>query len=116
MATSKKNSAYSTQYKATGYAANRRRKLERLLKQQPNNKQIPAALSDIHYRRKTPKSSAWSASEKKSTALVANWADQPKTYSTDGIQAKCMFSLKARIRYKGAYLYTESKKLMGLDS
>ncbi len=39
---------------------NRKRKLLKLLKQQPNNEQITAALANIKYRRKKPKSQEWS--------------------------------------------------------
>ncbi len=40
--------------------SNRKLKLERALKRNPNNKQIEAALKDIRYRRKTPKTQVWS--------------------------------------------------------
>lgn len=57
---SKSAEMYFTKYK-TGkvYEVNRRKKLEKLLLENPNNKQIELALKDIHYRRKTPKTHPW---------------------------------------------------------
>ena len=44
------------------WETNRRRKLEKQLKLQPNNEKVKLALKDIHYRRKSPKSREWSHS------------------------------------------------------
>ena len=57
-----KTSSKSNQehYKNYRYESNRKERLERLLKQQPNNEQLKAALSNIHYRRQKPKSKQWS--------------------------------------------------------
>ncbi len=61
--TSKGQEGYYASYKSSGkHAKNRKAKLERLLKKQPNNEQIKQALKDIHYRRGTPKTSMWSHS------------------------------------------------------
>jgi hypothetical protein len=43
--------------------ANRKQKLLKLLKQQPNNEQIKDALVNIKYRRKTPKNKEWSKTD-----------------------------------------------------
>ncbi len=43
--------------------ANRKTKLLKLLRQQPNNKQIETALANIKYRRKTPKTQEWSKTD-----------------------------------------------------
>jgi hypothetical protein len=52
---SKSKQAYSTLYKSsTRWATNRKIKLTRALKQQPNNEQIKDALANIKYRRHTP--------------------------------------------------------------
>lgn len=57
---SKSAELYFTKYKtANKQAANRKRKLERLLKEQPNNEQIAIALTSIGYRRYTPKTEHW---------------------------------------------------------
>ena len=56
-------SNYFSNYKAAGkMQSNRKKKLERQLKLQPNNKNLPIALKDIRYRRATPKNPFWSAS------------------------------------------------------
>jgi len=57
----KNKSQTTTASKGPGTAeANRKRKLLKLLKQQPNNEQIKDALVNIKYRRKTPKNKEWS--------------------------------------------------------
>lgn len=43
------------------YEANKRRKLERTVKNQPNNEQAKLALKDISFRRKAPKVPQWSS-------------------------------------------------------
>ena len=59
---SKAKQAYAALYKSsTRWATNRKIKLTRLLKQQPNNEQIKDALANIKYRRHTPNSkTVWS--------------------------------------------------------
>lgn len=60
---SKSKQAYSSAYKSSSrWKANRKRKLERALKAQPNNEQIKRALLDISYRRRTPNNREWSHS------------------------------------------------------
>ena len=63
-AVSKSKQAYSALYKSsTRWATNRKIKLTRVLKQQPNNEQIKDALANIKYRRRTPTSkTVWSHS------------------------------------------------------
>jgi hypothetical protein len=50
--------------------SNRKKKLLRLQKEQPNNLQIEQALKDIHYRRGTPKVPYWSHSMITTAKLV----------------------------------------------
>jgi hypothetical protein len=59
---SKSKQAYSALYKSsTRWATNRKIKLTRVLKQQPNNEQIKDALANIKYRRHTPNAkTVWS--------------------------------------------------------
>lgn len=52
------------------WEANRKRKLERALKEQPNNEQIKIALKNIVYRRKTPTNREWSASWIRTAQLI----------------------------------------------
>lgn len=62
--------AYYARYKAENrFAANRKRKLLKALKEQPNNKQIEQALKNITYRRKTPNTSVWSSGKRKTAGL-----------------------------------------------
>ena len=52
---SKAKQAYAALYKSsTRWATNRKIKLTRVLKQQPNNEQVKDALANIKYRRQTP--------------------------------------------------------------
>lgn len=54
---------YSAQYKSSKkWETNRKRKLERTLKEQPENQQVKDALKSMVYRRKTPTTRQWSAS------------------------------------------------------
>lgn len=63
MATKNKTPA-SAAAKGPGTAeTNRKRKLLKLLKLQPNNEQIKDALTNIKYRRKTPKGQEWSKTD-----------------------------------------------------
>lgn len=64
MATKSSNKAASTPAKpASRYSINRKRRLERTLKKQPNNEQVKLALSDDRPpSRKTPKNPYWSHS------------------------------------------------------
>ena len=62
-ARSKTAENYSAQYKSSKkWEANRKRKLERTLKEQPENQQVKDALKSMVYRRKTPNTREWSAS------------------------------------------------------
>lgn len=59
---SKSKQAYYAQYKITRrWESNRKRRLLKALKEQPNNEQIKVALQMIGYRRKTPITRVWSA-------------------------------------------------------
>lgn len=59
--TSKSREGYYSAYKASNkWKTNRERKLVKLLKTQPNNKDITQALANIKYRRRKPTSRMWS--------------------------------------------------------
>lgn len=60
--TSKSNEAYFARYKQSNlYAAHRKARLEKLIKLQPNNLQLPLALKNVaNYRRKASNTPAWS--------------------------------------------------------
>jgi len=70
MAKGKKSSKSNQEhYKNYRYESNRKERLEKLLKQQPNNEQLKAALSNIHYRRQKPKSKQWSPEKRELAQL-----------------------------------------------
>jgi len=52
------------------WKTNRERKLLRALERNPNNKQIEAALKNIKYRRKTPKTKAWTKTKIRTAQLL----------------------------------------------
>lgn len=111
------------------WAKNRKIKLERALKKNPENKQIEAALKNISYRRKTPTTQVWSHTDKAMAQLIKQisgfcdknifhpnkdirevayrniLAKQVKVPSTLGINTKGIFSLKERAHNKGVYLW-----------
>lgn len=61
--TSKGQEGYYARYKSGGvHAKNRKIKLARQLKLQPENVQVQNAIKDINYRRKTPGANTWSHS------------------------------------------------------
>jgi hypothetical protein len=115
---SKSKQAYSALYKSsTRWATNRKIKLTRLLKQQPNNEQIKDALANIKYRRHTPSTkTVWSHSnirlaklfkEFTGRASVELFSSNPKVQSAalayrpnwenvKVIEGKVSFSLGAR--------------------
>ncbi len=60
---SKGAEGYAASYKSNKrWESNRKRKLERTLKEQPNNEQVKLALKSMVYRRKAPNVREWSAS------------------------------------------------------
>lgn len=60
--TSKGKEGYYAQYKASKtWETNRKKRLERTIKNQPNNLQLKRAIDNMVYRRKTPKTKEWSA-------------------------------------------------------
>lgn len=88
-----------TQYKSQNrFATNRKRKLLKLLKEQPNNAQIPVALENIKYRRKTPGTPHFSKTKIATLAVMAlakkgAGKDQPEVPRPN---IKHMFSLATR--------------------
>lgn len=58
-------------YKASmKWKTNREAKLRKLIKQNPNNMELVAALKNVSYRRKTPKASFWSHSMKRTAEVL----------------------------------------------
>ena len=115
---SKSKTSYYSNYKASSkWQSNRKRKLLKQLKLQPNNEQIKDALVNIKYRRKTPSQKAmWSKTNIRTAKLfklftgkasVDLFSSNPKTQAfalmqkTDNthrvkVDGKVSFSLGAR--------------------
>jgi poly-D-alanine transfer protein DltD len=93
---SKSKQNYSAVYKSSNkYEKNRKLKLQRLLKQQPNNEQIKNALTNIRARRKTPSNPQWSHTDIRLAKIFklftgradkALFSSNPKTQS-EAVQA-----------------------------
>ena len=123
--TSKSQTAYYARYKTSRtWEVNRKRRLERTLKEQPNNEQVKQALKNMVYRRRTPTNRVWSASwirvakilkeftgrcdpgilssnvETARLAMQRPGTVNADTYTPMGNPFKSMFSLEARL-YKG---------------
>ena len=81
----KKTDGYHARYKASRtWETNRKRKLERTLKAQPDNEQVKAALKSIVYRRKTPGAHGWNATEIALAKLFkqfTGWYDRAITHA-----------------------------------
>jgi hypothetical protein len=100
--TSKGQEGYYARYKSSGqFIKNRRLKLERVLKKQPNNEQVKQALKDIHYRRKAPKTVQWSKTRIRE-AVVAKLFSRAKPLTVDpkSPQVRQPFSILARVTFK----------------
>jgi hypothetical protein len=94
---SKSAENYYNRYKTGNiFATNRKKKLTRLLKLQPNNKQVEKALSDLRSIRQTPRNPEWSSSKRQTAILMKLFTGKfdKNIYSTDNdLQAA---ALKAR--------------------
>lgn len=121
--TSKGQEGYYARYKSGGVQAkNRKIKLQRALKNQPNNEQIKDALSNIKYRRKKPVTTVWTKSNRALAQVLKEFtgyfdpkilSSNPKTASaalqslpsrnngividTVSAQAKYPYSILARV-------------------
>lgn len=98
--TSKSKEAYYASYKSGNkHAKNRKEKLERLLKKQPNNEQIKQALKDIKYRRKTPNSPFWSHSMIRTAKILKEFTGNfdPNIFNSNPkIASEALSSLRSR--------------------
>ena len=64
-----KKAQYAAYASQNRYAANRKRKLLKTLKAQPNNLQVVEALKNIKYRRSIPATAMWSSTKRKVACL-----------------------------------------------
>ena len=96
---SKSQDGYYSSYKASSkWLSNRKRRLEKLLKTQPNNEQIKDALKNLKYRRKTPVGkSIWSHSNirlAKLFKLFTGFASHDLFSSNPQVQSSALMARK----------------------
>lgn len=107
---------YSAQYKASKkWEANRKRKLERTLKEQPTNQQVKDALKSMVYRRKTPVTSQWSASWIHTAKLIKQFTgkfDRDIMSSNDKVASEALRS--SRKNYEFTMPVGKSKSFFSL--
>jgi len=102
---SKSAEGYAAAYKSSRrWEANRKRKLERTLKEQPNNEQVKAALkSGLVYRRKTPNTREWSASWIHTAKIVKMFSgkfDKNIMSSNEKVSSEAMRMSRTNYDYK----------------
>lgn len=84
------------QYKANKtWEKNRKLRLERTIRDQPNNEQAKSALKGMVYRRKTPGPHGWSATEKRAAQLYKQFSG---TFSRDIFHADPKVSQPALLK------------------
>ena len=102
---SKSKDGYYSSYKATSkWMSNRKRRLEKLLKTQPNNEQIKEALKNLKYRRKVPgANSIWSKQNiqtAKLFKLFTGFASHDLFSSNPQTQGSALMARKDLTKYK----------------
>jgi IS30 family transposase len=102
---SKSQEGYYSSYKAhSKWQSNRKRKLEKLLKTQPNNEQIKHALKNLKYRRKVPgANSIWSKQNiqvAKLFKLFTGFASHDLFSSNPQVQAAALMARKDTPKHK----------------
>jgi len=102
---SKQQGLHYAAYKAQNkQASNRKRKLLKLQKEQPNNEQIAAALQNIKYRRYTPKVQHWSHTAINTVMLFKTFKKGSQVVIPK-VSDKQMFSLKERAHNQGEKIW-----------
>ena len=96
--------AYKAQNKQT---ANRKRKLVRLQKEQPNNEQIALALTNIKYRRHNPNTPHWSHTAIHYAHMFKQFKKKVNMHVVKQTE-KEMFSLKERAHAGGVKFWNNS--------
>lgn len=102
---SKSQDGYYSSYKASSkWLSNRKRRLEKLLKTQPNNEQIKDALKNLKYRRKVPVGkSIWSHSNIRLARLFklfTGFASHDLFSSNPQVQASALIARRDSTKYK----------------
>jgi hypothetical protein len=87
------------------WASNRRKKLEKTAKAQPNNTQVTTALKNITYRRHTPKTQVWSSTMRR-TAQLFKWAEGHVNFNifnaNDPVRNAARMSHKQKGKFAGS--------------
>lgn len=104
---------YASYKSQNRFATNRKRKLLKLQKQQPNNEQITEALKNIKYRRKTPGVSILSTEEKRIRGVLQGLKNkrvgaQKAGVVQEKINFKHMFTLGTRAHTQGVPFWKAS--------
>lgn len=103
------------QYKSSKrMESNRKIKLERQIKLQPNNEQLKVALKDIGYRRKTPKVPFWSHTMIKTAKLFKLFGGtfDPKMMNADPKISQAALSVQSpKARTPHEYKLTKQESL-----
>jgi hypothetical protein len=101
---SKSQQNYSALYKSSNrWQSNRKRKLLKQLKLQPDNEQIKLALENIKYRRKTPKTQEWSKTDIQIAKLfkeICGYVDTNIFSSNPKVQASALAAHKSKKQTK----------------
>lgn len=110
-------------YKSSNqYAANRKKRLERALKKNPENKQIEVALKDIVYRRSTPNDKHWPATKKKVAQLFKLFTgrvDKDIFHNNEKISAPALMSrgwkseLRKQFEFKEQFMFSIRTRMEG---
>lgn len=114
--TSKSKQAYYSNYKSgSKWASNRKKKLERQLKLQPNNaEQIKTAIGNISYRRCTPQGkTSWSATNIRLAKLFKYFSGQakPELFSSNPkVQAAALSAKSDKVQCSKAQMEALSSK------
>lgn len=97
---------YFAKYKSNKvYEANKKRKLERALKRNPNNEQIKQALKDIGFKRKKPKTPTWSPTQVRLVELIVSFTGKfDKNVFSSDVEAQI-----AAAHVRNEHLFSKSK-------
>lgn len=97
--------SYANYKSQNRFMVNRKRKLLKLQKAQPNNEQITEALKNIKYRRKTPGTSVWSHTKIAFAEMKSQYNKKEKLPKMTPKEEHKMFTLGVRAHLKGVSLW-----------
>jgi hypothetical protein len=103
-----KQAAYAAYKSENRFVLNRKRKLLKLQKEQPNNEQVTEALKNIRFRRKAPGAPVWSHTKINTAAMIAKYCKKEKAAKMHPAEEKKMFTLGARAHMDGGSFWKAS--------